>query len=193
MKQSLLLLFTTLALIACNSKNKNSEEAGEFFPVRSYLQSQVKHIDTSLYALRKIVRSGGRSDTVFISREQFRKEATDFLTIPDIASHKWKDDYTESRLYDDALKRAIFSYTPKDEDAPILRQDVTIEPGAGGEDAVRTIFINRIEEKGDSSVQKKMLWEVGRRFQVVTTVSQKGKPDVNRIREVWWAPIPPAE
>jgi hypothetical protein len=165
----------------------------EFFPVHSYLHSQVAHIDTSLYPLRKIVRYNGKSDTSFIPREQFRKEAADFLTIPDIASNKLKDDYTESRIYDDLLKRVLFSYTPKEEDASILRQDVTIEPSAGGDDAVRTIFINQLNDNNDSAVQKKMLWEVGRRFQVVTTVSKKGGTDNTRTLEVWWAPLPSAE
>lgn len=182
-----------LLLAACKSGKKNGEEAVEFFPVHSYLHSQVAHIDTSLYPLRKITRQNGQSDTVYITREQFRGEAADFLAIPDIASEKLKDDYTESRIYDDVLKRVLFSYTPNEEDAPILRQDVTIEPGAAGDDAVKTIFINQLNDYRDSSVQKKMLWEVGRRFQVVTTVSQAGNTDKTRLLEVWWAPMPSAE
>lgn len=193
MNKSPWLLLISLAILACRSRDKSGEEVVEFFPVHSYLQSQVKHIDTSLYSLRKIVKVDDRSDTSFIPREQFRKEAADFLATPDIAGNKWKDDYTETRLYDDMLKRAIFSYTPKEQGAPILRQDVTIEPGAGGDDAVKTIFINQLKEAGDSVVQKKMLWEVGRRFQVVTTVSRKGSADATCTQEVWWAPFPSAE
>ena len=193
MKQSVFLLIFPLLLFSCNRKEKTDKQAGAFFPVHSYLQSQIKQIDTSLYNLRKVEKKGSRSDTVVIPREQFRKEASDFLNIEDIAAKKWKDDYTESRMYDDILKRAIFSYTPTDEDAPILRQDVTIEPGAGGDDAVKTIFINKLKDGGDSTVQKKMLWEVGKRFQVVTTVSRNGMPDDNRTLEVWWGAFPSAE
>ena len=193
MKQRFILLLLSTLFFACNRKEKEAGQAGAFFPVHSYLQSQIKHIDTSLYNLRKIEQWDNKKDTTVIPREQFRAAAADFLNIEDIASKKWRDDYTESRMYDDILKRAIFSYTPNDEDAPILRQDVTIEPGAAGDDAVKTIFINRLEEKGDSSIQKKMLWEVGRRFQVVTTVSRTGSPDENRVLEVWWSPFAPAE
>lgn len=192
MKTSLLLPII-LILVSCRGNQNKGEEAVEFFPVHSYLHSQVAHIDTSLYPLRKIVRNNGRSDTSFMPREQFRKEAADFLTIPDIASKKLKDDYIESRIYDDVLKRVLFSYSPKEDDAPILRQDVTIEPGAGGDDAVKTIFINQLNDFSDSTVQKKMLWEVGRRFQVITTVSRNGSADKTRTLEVWWAPLPSAE
>ncbi|OLY93772.1 hypothetical protein SAMN05444008_111209 [Cnuella takakiae] len=178
---------------ACKQKDPNQEAAGAFFPARSFLQSQVKQIDTSLLPLRKISRVAGRSDTAFIPREQFRKEAAPFLDMEDIAGSKWRDDYTESRMFDEVLKRAVFTYTPKDEDAPILRQDITIEPGAGGNDAVKTIFINRLKEAGDSTVQQKMLWEVNRRFQVITTISRSGRPDVNRTVELWWAPFDAAE
>lgn len=193
MKQSFILLLLTVFFLACNSRKKEGNQAGDFFPVYSYLQSQIRHIDTSLYNLRKIEQWDSKKDTTVIPREQFRAAAADFLNIEDIASSKWRDDYTESRMYDDLLKRAIFSYTPNDEDAPILRQDVTIEPGAGGDGSVKTIFLNRLEERGDSSIQKKMLWEVGRRFQVVTTVSRNGSPGKSRVLEVWWAPFTMAE
>ena len=193
MNKALLPLAALVLLAACSGGKKDDAEAVEFFPVSSYLHSQVAHIDTSLYPLRKIVRHNGHSDTTFLHRNQFRKEAADFLAVPDIASDKWRDEYTESRIYDDLLKRAVFSYTPKEEDAPVLRQDVTIEPSAEEGDAVRTIFINQITDAADSTVQKKMLWEVGRRFQVVTTVSRKGVPDDTRTLEVWWAPLPSAE
>lgn len=193
-KQLLPLAAAALLFAACSGNKSESKEAVEFFPVHSYLRSQVAHIDTSMYTLRKITRQNGRADTTFLHRDAFRKEAADFLSIPDIASDKLKDDYTESRLYDDLLKRAVFSYSPKDEDAEVLQQDVTIEPGASAEgDAVRTIFVNLLSEEDNRTIQKKMLWEVGRRFQIVTTTQQKGSPDENRTVEVWWAPLPSAE
>lgn len=171
---------------ACHSAKKE-EPAADFFPVYAYLQSQIKHIDTSLYPLIKVVRSNGASDTFFLHRDQFRAEAADFVALPDIASKNLKEDYTESRMYDDGLKRAIFTYTPKEE-GEILRQDVTIEPEAEGNDAVKTIFINQLKDEADGSVQKKMLWEVGKRFQVVTTVSKKEGADATNVLEVWWTP-----
>lgn len=192
MIKALLPLVALLLLGAC-SGGKKGEEAVEFFPVHSYLRSQVSHIDSSLYPLRKIVRQGGAADTVFMHRNEFRRTAADFLAVPDIASEKWRDDYTETRHFDDMLKLAVFSYKPKDEDAPVLQQDVTIEPNATEGDAVHTIFINQILDKGDSSVQKKMLWEVGRRFQIVTTVSRNGAADEVQTVEVWWGPFPSAE
>lgn len=194
MKQSRLLLLLPVVWIACKQSDPGAEAAGAFFPVRSFLQSQVKHIDTSLYPLRKVVKAGNASDTVFIPREQFRAEAAAFLAAEDLAGKEWKDAYTESRMYDDVLQRAIFSYTPKEADAPILRQDVTIQPGtAGGEDQVKTVFLHRITEAGDSTVQQKMLWEVDRRFQLITTVSRKGQPDRTRTEEVWWGDFRSAE
>lgn len=186
-------MLLSLLWAACRQKPESPDGGGAFFPAHSFLQSQVKQIDTSLYPLRKITRQDGRSDTAFIPREQFRAEAAPFLEMEDIAGKKWRDEYNESRMFDEVLKRAVFSYTPKEEDAPILRQDITIEPGAGGNDAVKTIFINRLLDAGDSTVQQKMLWEVARRFQVVTTVSRPGRPDANRTVELWWAPYDAAE
>jgi hypothetical protein len=174
-----------LFIAACKQKEKNNEE--KFFPVLSFIQSQVADIDTSLYFIRKLVYIDSlRTDTIYIPREQFRAEAKDFLSIPDLASSKYTDRYTEDRQIDETINRVLLTYLPlKPEKEEIQRQEVLIKQGPP-RDMVTNIIINRVIDTRDSLVQKKLLWNVDRNFQVVTTKQLKGQPETTSTVEVIW-------
>ncbi len=179
-----LLFLLTIFILSC--KSKKDDEDKSFFPVLSFIKSQVAEVDTSVYPILKIVTIDGLSDTVYIKREDFRKYASDFLTMPDISAKKWNDDYEETKLYDEDLKRVILNYMPKDVNEEIRRQEVMIEPGQQSEDEVRTILIERTTTNEDSTVQKNMLWQVDKHFQVVTVANKKNQPEkTEKLRVVW--------
>lgn len=173
-----------LALFSC--KSGKEEEPKDFFPVLSYLKSQVAHVDTSLYRIIRITTVGDRNDTAYIPREDFRKEAADFLAIPDITDKKLSRDYQETEIYDESLGSVILSYMPTEEDAEIRRQEVVIEPNQAEGDKVKSIFIDHQVEKGNTTVRKNMLWQVDQRFRVVTiTQNQDGTEKVEKLQVVW--------
>src|SRR5690606_41335643 len=96
--------FRSLSIAAClfimavSCKQKQTEEKEDFFPVLSFLKSQVADIDTSLYSIRKyVIIDSLDADTIYVPREKFRDIATDFLTIPDLSEPKYKDRYQEER------------------------------------------------------------------------------------------------
>lgn len=180
-----LLFLVAISVLSCRSK-KEDEENKSFFPVLSFIKSQVAEVDTSVYPIFKIVTVDGLSDTVYIKREEFRQYANDFLTMPDISTKKWDDDYLETKLYDEDLKRVILNYMPKDVNEEIRRQEVMIEPGQQSEDKVRTIIIDRVVMNKDSTVQKNMLWQVDKHFQVVTVTNKKNQPEkIEKLKVVW--------
>lgn len=171
----------TLLTFACKSKKKES-----YFPVLSYIKSQVAHVDTSLYKIVQVKTINGRSDTVFLRREDFKHAAKDFLTLPDIASSKWQDDYQESQLYDQDLKSVVLNYTPKNNEGEIRRQDVIISPNSQQGDEVKTIYIERRMQDGNDEVQKKMTWEVNKRFKITSISQEKNGTEKIEIAEVIW-------
>ncbi len=180
-----LLFLVAISALSCKSKKEN-ENNKSFFPVLSFIKSQVAEVDTSVYPILKIVTIDGLSDTVYIKREDFRKYASDFLTMPDISAKKWNDDYEETKLYDEDLKRVILNYMPKDVNEEIRRQEVMIEPGQQSEDEVRTILIERTTTNEDSTVQKNMLWQVDKHFQVVTVTTKKNQPEkIEKLKVIW--------
>ena len=77
----LFISFSLVLFMAC----KNSEDEKEkYFPVISFLNSQVAHVDTSVYAIKKIIIQDSVSDTSFVPREEFRQLAKDFLEAPEL-------------------------------------------------------------------------------------------------------------
>ena len=174
-----------LFLLSCKSKKEEDANAA-FFPVASYIKSQVAQVDTTLNRIMKIITVNGASDTAYISRAEFRKEAKDFLSLPDISSKKLRDDYTETQLYDEDLERVILNYTPKNQDTEIRRQEVMIKPDNLRGDKVESIFIDQLLEFNDSAVQKRLTWNVDHNFQVVTIVQKGNTPDkIHTLRLVW--------
>ncbi len=174
------------SLFSCKQKEKSKNE--KFFPVLSYIQSQVADIDTSLHSIRKLVYVDSlRTDTIYIHREQFREAAKDFLSIPDLSSSKYEDRYTEEKQLDETLNRVILAYAPlKPEKEEIQRQEVLIKTDPSG-DKVATIIINRVINTKDSSVQKRLLWKVDESFQVVTIKQLNGQPETTSTVKVIWS------
>ncbi|MBD0276655.1 MAG: hypothetical protein ICV81_01640 [Flavisolibacter sp.] len=186
MKKGIFVISMVVLMYSCKSKNKSKNENDGFFPVISFIQSQVAQIDTSVYPLLKIVKRDTLIDSSYIKREEFRTYAQDFLTLPDIASKKLQDKYTETKMYDESLNSVMLDYTATDPEAEVRREEVIIEPDAQRGDQVKTIYIDRLMNKGDSMVQKRLMWRVNKRFQVVTIVQKQGQPDKVETMEVVW-------
>jgi hypothetical protein len=179
-----------LAVCSCKNKKKASEENGSF-PVLALIQSQVAHVDTSMYSIIMTEsHDSTKTDTVYLKREQFRDAAKDFLSIPDISKKEWKDKYTESKLFDENLNMIVLDYSANDPDEEIRSEKVYIEQGADGETNVRTIVIDRIYKEGNSIIQKNMIWGIDSHFQVATSIETPGKPDETSIKKVLWSTFP---
>ncbi|MES1214239.1 MAG: hypothetical protein ABUT20_01885 [Bacteroidota bacterium] len=177
-------------LNACKQKKDpeaSAEQKEDFFPVLSFLKSQVAEIDTSLFSIKKItVTDSIHSDTVFIPREEFRSLAKDFLDIPDLAEKKYKKRFSEEKLFDESLNRVIITYTPIDPDKEeIQKQEVLITPNPTG-DKVNNIIIDRVASNKDGFLQQRMLWQVDRSFQVTTTSQKPAQPETTKTLKVTW-------
>lgn len=185
----LLFISTLFFFLSCKSKTNINEEDSGFFPVLSFINSQVAHVDTSVYRIIKTVHKETISDTIFLKREEFREAAKDFLTLPDISSTKLKNDYTETRLYDQDLGQAILNYMPKKGNKEITRQEVMIKPGNDG-DKVKSIFIDRINNDEDKTIHKILFWQVDKRFRIVTIIKAPDTPEQKETVEVIWNDFP---
>ena len=179
------ILFVT-CLAACKSKDKQTKEA--FFPILSFIKSQVAHVDTSLYRIIKLVRVDSTWDTSYIKREEFRTYASDFLEMPDLADKSYATAYDESKFYDASLNRVIITYTPRDRTLQsIQREEVTIEPGEQGKDRVKNIIVDKRTTAKDSVTEiKRMLWNVDESFQVTTIIEKPGRPDSIQVTMINW-------
>lgn len=182
-KKGLHIVFFITLFGACKNEEKVSIS---FFPVSSLIRSQVAHVDTSLYQIIGITKVDSIADTTYMRREDFRSSAKDFLDLPDLTGKEFKKVYTENSIYDESINRVILTYTPKEENLEIQRQEILIIPGQGGDDKVRSIIFDVQKSTPDSIVIKRMLWLVDESFQVVTITQKNNQPDSIITREVIW-------
>lgn len=186
MKKILIIFLLPIAsYYSCKSKPKNN-----FVSIVSYIQSQVRDVDTSLYSIIKAEKNGSDSlwDTTYVKREQFRSLAKDFLNIPDIASSSFGKKYKEETMYDDQLQRAIITYTPTDDNEEILKEQLVIAQGDTAFNKMKSVIIERVKDSGDSTIRQHLLWQTNEKFQVVTIIEKKGEPVSTKTIEVTWNP-----
>ena len=171
--------------IGCKNKKKEPADNSNYFPVLSFLQSEVKKIDTSLFSITKVVTVNDVSDSTPIPREQVRGLAQEFLNIPDLRSEegKW---YNEIHVTDDNANTGSWTYNNEENDVRKI-QVFFVKTGLNFENTVTTVYIEKEQEKGDSLVQKRLLWDsVDDYFQVRTITSKKNSPDkIENLRVVW--------
>jgi HD superfamily phosphohydrolase len=182
----LLLLAAVIILPACKQKKKETEK--KFISVLSLIEQQVAHVDTALYSIMKIVYTDSlHSDTTYIRREDFRSEAKEFLEIPDLSNRKVASRYKENASYDETLNRVVIMYTPENPDKEeIQKQEILITPNTATGDQVNNIIINRVVSNRNGFLQKNMLWQMDKSFQVVTTTQKPGEPEITTTLKVTW-------
>jgi len=184
----LLIFLSAILLLPSACKQKKIENNEKFFPVLSFIRSQVVSVDTSLYSIKKIVYTDSlHSDTEYIKREAFRVLAKDFLDIPDIADKKSSSRFVEERSFDETLNRVILSYKPIDPDKEELqKQEVLITPDVATGDKVTSIIIEKVISDSNGFLQKNMLWQVDQSFLVTTTRQKPGQPETITTLKVTW-------
>lgn len=176
-----------LLFVSCKEKSAETTKTG-FFPALSYIQSQVALVDTSLYTIYRLEqRDSSKTDTLYVRREEFRRLANDFLSLPDITKGKLSKDYKEEEIVDESLNAVILTYLPQQPDkVAIQRQEVVITPNPAGESKVKSIYFDYRVTTKDSSVEKKLLWQNDRYFQVLTLRQKPGQPEESSTLKVVW-------
>lgn len=185
----ILLIFCLAYLATSCDSTKNEPAESNFISVRSLIEAQIAHVDTSLYSIMKIsFVDTSRYDTTYIKREEFREAAKDFLTIPDLADPKIARDYREEPAqYDETMNRVIITYIPVDiEKAEVKKQELLVTPAPATGDKVSNIMILREISTRDSFMKQDMLWILDKSFQISTTRQKEGTPEITTVTRVIW-------
>ena len=184
----LLLSFSvSIAMVACKGKGEKTDK--KFISVVSLIRKDVAHVDTALYSIMKVVYTDSlHSDTTYIAREHFDDVAKEFLDIPDLSDEKVAARYKEEpAIHDEMLNRVIITYTPVNPEKEEFKKQELLATPVPGEDArINNIIIIREISNRDSFLQKKMLWQMNKSFQIVTTSQKPGKPEISITTKVSW-------
>ena len=171
-------------LVSCKNKKKDPEEA--FVSSASIIRGQVNHIDTSLYQITKYSTTEDQTDTVFLKREELREEAQSFLELPDITVKDLQKKYTQEQIIDAGQNTLSITSVANDSTLEIQKQIIIVGLEDGNSGEVRSIFIDRIRNYPDSSIEQKLYWEVDKFFRIANIIQKENSPEKTSLIKVTW-------
>lgn len=189
------LLSSTLALlIGCNDTGNQSapvktldstEKVKAYFPVQDYIKSEIGQVDSLPVGIMKYTIQDGSIDSGYIKSEEFHQLAQEFLS-PILEKESFEREFSENSFFDNTTQYSSFLYSAIDKNSPVQRVDVLAKPEDIVYNRVKSIYMEKRYEKGDTSVVQKLYWKAGRNFQINTEVTT-AKPEVisKQVKVVW--------
>lgn len=182
------LILSALILIiftACKEKKGTKQEPA--ISALSIIKGQINKLDTSLFAFTRYDITDNNSDTIYMKREEVRKYAEPFLSLPDIAGKNIYRKYTEERLIDAQLETLNVISTLKDtENSEVLKQIMVIDVADVSNAKVQSIFIDRNIPSNDSIIEQKLFWQIDKYFTINTAIIKENQPEKTHFIKVIW-------
>jgi len=179
---SLAITLSLIFIAACHSKPKDAKKDVQFYPANSFINAEIKKLDTIPLAVLKKTTVNGKTDSAFISKEEFKQAMRVFLE-PDITDPRIKDLYTETVFMDATLNAITLTYSPGENKAEVRKLDVLLDPE---NNRLERIYMEKEKKNGDSLVTHKLMWNAGHSSQVITLtrVGNQAETVLNE-RYVW--------
>lgn len=165
--------------------SNNSTENLSIFPVTSYLKGQLLEIDSMETTPLKITVQNGRTDSVWLKREDVRPAATPFLT-PVIDSATMSSLFSVKSFFDQAINAYTFTQDPmvKLPDSIELRHwDVYMSPETN---KITRIYLVKEKTEKDVEVTSQLTWLSNQSFSIRTITQATGKQPVIKEEKMIW-------
>ena len=157
--------------------------ARNYFPVADYLRGEIRIIDSTPAALIRYTTQNNRTDSSFINAATFNRLAEAFLG-PGLDSTAFASHFKESSFADATNNSVTFNYTSLQPDQALKRVDVVLDHE--NNDRIKSIYMEQSDPQGDTLVSRKLLWNAGRNFLIITTRQVKTqKPAISQLKVVW--------
>lgn len=186
--EKILALLIVVLITGCNqsgTKEEKKEGAADIFPVTSFIEGQIHLVDSFQVPTLKYITVNGKTDTSLISISEFKQIAQEFLH-PDINDPSLSKYYKETNFADQSIKGVTFNYSTDNKDLEIQRVDVIVSASAVMNDKVRSIYIEKQNRSGDTTVYKKLYWRADRNFQIISTSQVDEQPPLISVTKVEW-------
>lgn len=176
-------LFLILLALACQNKPAKKEPTA-FFPVVSFIEGQIHHVDSLQSPVQQLTTANHRTDTALLTIPEFKQLAKEFTT-PDINDPAISKYYKENSFADQTIASVTLTYATANHQLPLQRLDVIIHPDPVLNDQVKSIYMEKGERLKDTLVLKKLYWKADRNFQIITT-KQWGAQSASSVIKVVW-------
>lgn len=183
------LALLSLLVFSCSQPEQKPEKKEEkeapkaYIPVTDYIRSELKTIDSLPVGIVKRVTAGNKTDSGFIQPAEFRQLAEQFLS-PELERGKFEQGFTESSFFDQTSELLTFTYQATDPALPVKRVDVLISPSLQL-DKIKSIYIEKAYQSGDTVFNKKMYWKANTSFQVATQKSLGQQQTMEELKVIW--------
>jgi hypothetical protein len=187
MKNYLIIPALTVILFSACKEKKGSKDEPPISAV-SIIQGQLKKLDSSLYEITKYERKENKTDTAFLKRDEIRRFAAPFLSLPEIADKNYHKKYSEERLIDAEQESLSIISLPKpgNENAEIQKQIIIIGMDDVSSGKVKSIYIDRYLSSKDSTVEQKLFWEIDKYFSIGNIIQKENQPEKTQFTKVAW-------
>ena len=193
----LILIPIAIGIIGCKNKEEQSSplsdqqqktdspEVKNYLPVLDFLKGEIQNVDSFFAGMKKITVRNGKTDSTFISSEEFHGITNEFVTN-DLTKEFLEAHYNETSFMDQSTQSVTFTYEPKDHNLAIRRIDLLTGQSSSGLDKLKSLFIEKQVNSGDTSILKRLFWKAGKNFLLITqkTVGQN-PPDISQVKVVW--------
>jgi hypothetical protein len=183
---AVVVLFFIIFFSACSEKKNNTAstipvQTENIFPVTDFLKGQLRIIDSMGVTPLKIISVNGKTDSVWLKREDIRKNATPFLR-PVIDSANMYSLFSEKSFLDQTINAFTFSYDPKKklpDSIKITHWDVYMNPQTN---TIDRIYI--VKENADTTSQ--LTWLVNKWYSIRTIVQlANAQPQIKEEKMIW--------
>lgn len=186
MQNKFLYLLFSIIMLSCRSK-KNilpvinvEEERKNFIPVTDIIRGQLNDIDSLPITPLEIITQNGKSDSIWMKKEDIKKWAAPFLH-PEIDSINLQQLYIQKSFLDQTINAFTFAYDPSGtlpDTMQLRRWDVYVDPQ---KQTIKRIYLVK-EEKKDSRLQTLQLtWKTGSWAKIVIIPDKTS--DLSKVKE----------
>ena len=184
--KNFILIVILFAIFNESCKNKKAGKEESPISALSIIKGQLNDIDTSFYEIKKYESAENKKDTSILKREEVRKLAAPFSALPDITIDNYYKNYTEDRLIDPEQSTLSITSIAKNEDAEIQKQIIIVGLEDITNGKVQSIYIDRLKNDKDSSIEEKLFWQLDNYFTIWTAVNKDNQPEKTHLIKVEW-------
>ena len=167
-----------------DQQQKADQNKNNFFPVTQYLFGQLSELDSLPVTPLKITSMNGKTDSVWLKREEIRSFVRPFLT-PVIDSISWNKYFTEKSFLDQTINAFTFSYDPikqLPDSIELKRWDVYVDPATN---MVKRIYIvKQLNTMPPQTIQ--LIWKQGYYCKITTVTEKAGLPPQIKEEQLIW-------
>ena len=163
----------------------DSGNVTSIFPVTNFLKGQLKEIDSMEVTPLKMIVANGKTDSIWLKREDIRPAAASFLT-PLIDSTTMSSFFSEKSFLDQTINSYTFSYDPKmklPDSIKLTHWDVYMSPQTN---TVTRIYMVKENVVNDTDITTQLTWFANKWFSIRTIKQLQGKqPEVKEEKMIW--------